>query len=222
MNTIRLAAVLVLTALFAAACSGGDDGAAPVNTVAPATDTADAESTTSTTTTTSTTSTTTSTTTTTTTSTTTAAPLSDEAQILDVIERYWQAIAVGFDPPEPNAELWADVATFENAVRRLERQQARLDAGEGVRNANPEGPFVLAGVVTSITDGEATAIVCVVDDAALYDIESGEVLATEALISQNRTELRFDGGRWLVDRSSQEAFFEVGEEDTCAAELAAL
>ena len=145
--------------------------------------------------------------------------LSDEQQILDVIERYWWTVGNAFDPPEPNAELWLDVATYENTIRRLERQQAKLDAGEGIRNSNPDGPFVLSGAVRSATSESAVAVVCVRDDATLYDLKTGEILAAEALISLNRTELRFDGEKWLVDASSQEAFFDPDDSDTCAAEL---
>ena len=217
MNRLQLAATVLITAALAMACGGTDDQTGPVTTV-PATSPAASEGTTTVT------STTVAPSTTTTNppaSTPTAAPRSDEDQILDVIERYWWTIANAYDPPNPDADLWVEVSTLANTVTRLERQQARLDAGQGIRNSNPEGPFVLGGVITRLDPDSATAVVCVVDDAELYDLETGESLAAEALISQNTTELRFDNNRWLVDVSTQQTFFEAGMEDACIGSLPA-
>ena len=218
MNRLQMAATVLITAALAMACGGTDDQTGPVTTV-PATSPAASEVTTTVP------STTVAPSTTTTdppASTPTAAPRSDEEQILDVIERYWWTVGNAFDPPNPDAAIWASVATFENTIPRLERQRTLLDAGEGVRSTNPEGPFVLGGVILRMDSDSATAVVCVVDDADLYDLETGESLAAEALISQNTTELRFDNNRWLVDDSTQQTFFEAGMEDECIGSLPAV
>ena len=217
MNRLQLAATVLITAALAMACGGTDGQTGPVTTV-PSTSPAASEVTTTVP------STTVAPSTTTTgppASTPTAAPRSDDEQILDVIERYWWTIANAYDPPNPDADLRVEVSTLANTVTRLERQQARLDAGQGIRNSNPEGPFVLGGVITRLDPDSATAVVCVVDDAELYDLETGESLAAEALISQNTTELRFDNNRWLVDVSTQQTFFEAGMEDACIGSLPA-
>jgi len=101
----------------------------------------------------------------------------------------------------------------------LERQRTRLAAGEGVRSTTPDGPFVLGGVVTLLDVDTATAVVCVVDDAELYDLETGEQLAAAAQINLNRTDLRRDAGQWLVANSVQEAFFGREEEERCISAL---
>lgn len=218
MNRLQLAATVLITAALVTACGGTDGQTGPVTTV-PSTSPAASEVTTTVPPTTVAPSTTA---TDPPASTPTAAPRSDEEQILDVIERYWWTVGNAFDPPNPDAAIWASVATFENTIPRLERQRTRLAAGEGVRSTTPDGPFVLGGVVTLLDVDTATAVVCVVDDAELYDLETGESLAAEALISQNTTELRFDNNRWLVDDSTQQTFFEAGMEDECIGSLPAV
>ena len=215
MNRLQMAATVLITAALAMACGGTDDQTGPVTTV-PATSPAASEVTTTVP------STTVAPSTTTTdppASTPTAAPRSDEEQILDVIERYWWTVGNAFDPPNPDAMIWASVATFENTIPRLERQRTRLAAGEGVRSTTPDGPFVLGGVVTLLDVDTATAVVCVVDDAELYDLETGEQLAAAAQINLNRTDLRRDAGQWLVANSVQEAFFGREEEERCISAL---
>ena len=227
------AASLVVVAALGAACGGDGDAAVPVNTVGSGADASAMPTTTmphtvmtpSTTTTPPTTtfsaSTSTTTSTTTTTTTTAAVVLSDEQQILDVIERYWWTVGNAFDPPEPNAELWLDVATYENTLRRHERQQARLEAGEGVRTLTPDGPFLIGGVVTSLSSESAVAFVCVIDDAVLFDLETDFRLAAAAQINLNRTELKFDAGNWLVHDSQQDDWFDRDEGAECIEALPA-
>ena len=118
MNRLQLAATVLITAALAMACGGTNDLTGPVTTV-PSTSPAASEVTTTVP------STTVAPSTTTTgppASTPTAAPRSDEEQILDVIERYWWTVGNAFDPLNPDAAIWASVATFENTVTRLERQ----------------------------------------------------------------------------------------------------
>ena len=217
MNVIRLAAVLAVSALLAAACSSGDD-AAPAVTVP----TAEATSTTSTTSTsTSTSSTSTTSTTTTSSTTTTEAPVetTDEAQILDVIERYWRTILNdAYDPPNPSPELWDDLTTPENRTILAERVQTRIDNGEGVAAFDLDQPFVTSADVT-VVDALAIVFMCLRSESRSFDLETGETVEEVRRVVLRRMEVANGAEGWLVRASETIETFDEGQEGQCADSL---
>lgn len=206
---MRTAACVLLTVtVLATACGGGGDpNADEVSLANASSSTTESPETTSTTTTTEPPTTTSTTTTTTTTTTappatpTTAAGLSDEDQILAIIDLYWHALVEGMNPPDPEAAIWEQVAIGSQLDHLRDRAAEKLAAAEGNRYREDRYALVTRAEFISLEDGIAGVNTCIFDDTLLYDLETGEILDDELRLGWVQIVLEESPAGWRVFRT---------------------
>jgi hypothetical protein len=113
--------------------------------------------------------------------TTAVAELTDEEQIIAVVERFYEVIVEANNPPILDNPIWDEVATPELADGLRDRAPGNLEDREGLRHPDPAPPAVVSHSFLLLEADLAVLDVCREDDAILYDLDTGEILNDEVL-----------------------------------------
>ena len=135
--------------------------------------------------------------------------MSDEDQIIAVIDRFWDVVVEVRNPPDPESDLWDEVATGS----LMENVTADLAVGEAARHpdGNPENLVRLE--VLTLEDEFALVNLCLRDDTIAYDMATGAILNDEVLYVHIQHQVEPTEAGWRVSRSFLIESFE--EESSC-------
>ncbi len=186
--------------IFATGCGGSDGAAAPPTTAVTSTTVTPTEPPTTTT------------AAPETTLATTVAELTDEEQILAVIQRYWDVLTEGNNPPDPEYPGWAEVAAGEKLVGLRERAAQNLEAGTGSRPGSSE-PRARRLEISTVDSEKAVVDVCLRDDGILYDLDSGAVLNDDVIYLWYQAVVELVDSAWRVTRTMK--IQELGGVESC-------
>jgi hypothetical protein len=142
--------------------------------------------------------------------TTAVAELTDEEQIIAVVERFYEVIVEANNPPILDNPIWDEVATPELADGLRDRAPGNLEDREGLRHPDPAPPAVVSHSFLLLEADLAVLDVCREDDAILYDLDTGEILNDEVLFFWKQMFLVPTPEGWRVtDTNTIEEFAEV-------------
>lgn len=149
------------------------------------------------------------------TTTTAETHLGDEELIVAVVERFYEVVIEANNPPDPESDLWDDVAVPVAAGYLRARSVEKLEAGEGNRYPDPRRIQVLAPQIP-ILDGNAAVInICLRDDTVLHDLTTAEVLNDDVVFVWVQHRLTNTHRGWRVSATTNVQRFD--EEAPCVA-----
>lgn len=123
------------------------------------------------------------------------------AAALDAVHDYWDAVVAAGDPPDPDHPALAEHLTgpaLEHSRGVLEGHRA-----DGNRVRDPSGVTPMGVLVDVVDERSATAWHCLVDDAVVIDVASGDVVEDEVRAMDVRLSLVHDGERWRVEHNER-------------------